>query len=58
VAHIGLIDAASLRPAQPGYGYDSKVSGFSGGVLGQSGPVTGGNQTGPTPATPQSINDL
>lgn len=58
VAHIGLIDVESLRQAQPGYGYNSPVSGFHGGVSGPSGPVTGGNQTRPTPSTPQSINDL
>ena len=47
LAHIGLIDVESLA-----HDYDSPVSGFEPGVSGQTGPVTGGNQTGPIPSAP------
>lgn len=55
LAHIGLIDVERLRQA---HGYDAKVSGFEAGVPGQNGPVTGGDQTGPTPLARLSGNGL
>jgi DNA primase len=58
VAPIGLIDVESLRRAKPGYGCDSPVSGFPGGVPGLNSPVTGGNQTGPIPPTCPSTKAL
>jgi hypothetical protein len=47
LAHIGLIEVESLAHA-----YDREVSGFDGGVSGENGQVTVGNQTGPTPSAP------
>jgi len=48
VAHIGLIDVATLN-ASGAATYNAKVTGFSGGVTGQNGQVTGGDQTPPSP---------
>jgi DNA primase len=48
-AQIGLIDIAKLR-----HHYDAKVTGFSAGVAGQNGHLTGDGKNGPSPksATP------
>jgi hypothetical protein len=53
VAHIGLIDVAKLR-----HDYNGKVTGFSVGVSGQNGRVTGGVETRPLPLAPLAVNAL
>jgi DNA primase catalytic core len=52
VAHIGLIDTAKLR-----HDYKTNLTGFSGGVAGQNGHLTGGDGTPPPPenGTPASL---
>ena len=44
VAHIGLIDVATLRAA---HGYGAGVAGLAPGVAGQNGRVAGGGETSP-----------
>jgi hypothetical protein len=53
VAHIGLIDAASLRTATARHDYKTNLTGFCRGVAGQNGHLAGG---GETPPPPVSIN--
>ena len=48
VAHIGLIDVDTLRPAHT---YEGKVAGFDRGVAGKNGQVAGGDGMGPSGAT-------
>jgi DNA primase len=55
VAHIGLIDVEQLRRR---HDYDGKVTGFSVGVSGQNGQVTGGVETRPLPLAPLAVNVL
>jgi DNA primase catalytic core len=49
VAHIGLIDAASLRTATARHDYKTNLTGFRGGVAGQNGHLAGGGETPPPP---------
>src|SRR5208282_251249 len=44
VAHVGLIEIAKLR-----HDYKTNLTGFSGGVAGQNGHLTGGDGTPPPP---------
>ena len=53
VAHIGLIEVARLK-----HDYNARVTGFSAGVPGQNGQVTGGVETGPLPLAPLAVNAL
>jgi len=53
VAHIGLIEIAKLRHA-----CKTNLTGFSPGVSGQNGQVTGGVQTAPLPVAPLAVNVL
>jgi DNA primase catalytic core len=53
IAHIGLIEVARLR-----HDYNARVTGFSAGVPGQNGQVTGGVETGPLPLAPLAVNAL
>ena len=55
IAHIGLIDVEALGRT---HRYEGRVSGFSRGVSGESPPVTGGVQTGPTPCAALEGNAL
>ena len=48
LAHIGLIDIEKLRQW---HAYNREVTGFERGVSEENGPVTGGDQTGPTPTS-------
>ena len=54
VAHIGLIEVADLRR----HDYGGRVPGFSVGVSGQNGQVTGGVEMGPLPLAPLPVNRL
>ncbi len=54
VAHIGLIEVADLRR----HNYGGRVPGFSVGVSGQNGQVTGGVEMGPLPLAPLPVNRL
>ena len=65
VAHIGLIDTASLRTATLAHDYHPPVAGgaanlagFSAGVAGQNGHLTGGGGTPPPPIAPLAVNGL
>jgi len=53
VAHIGLIEVAKLR-----HDYKAGVSGFSAGVPGQNGQVSGGVEIAPLPIAPLAGNAL
>ena len=46
VAHVGLIEVAELRGR---HDYKTNLTGFSPGVSGQNGQVTGGGETAPSP---------
>jgi len=46
VAHVGLIEVAELRQR---HDYTAKLTAFSPGVSGETGPVTAGVETAPTP---------
>jgi len=58
VAHIGLIDVASLRTATARHDCNARVTGFCRGVSGQNGRVTGGVETAPLPVAPLTVNAL
>ena len=49
VAHIGLIDAASLRTATARHDYKTNLTGFGVGVAGQNGHLAEGGETPPPP---------
>jgi hypothetical protein len=49
VAHIGLIDAASLRTATARHDYKTNLTGFCRGVAEQNGHLAGGGETPPPP---------
>jgi DNA primase len=55
IAHVGLIDVAELQRKQ---GYNAKLTGFSQGVSGETGQLTGGDETAPTPLAPLAGNVL
>ena len=59
VAHIGLLDVAQLKAkgAAP-YDYNAEVTGFSAGVSGENGQVTGGAEIAPAPLAPLAVNAL
>ena len=58
VAHVGLIEIAKLRQAVPAshHDYKTNLTGFAGGVAGQNGHLTGGDEMPPPPenGTPAS----
>jgi hypothetical protein len=60
VAHIGLIDTAKLRPDYKTQmaGGAANLAGFSMGVAGQNGHLTGGGRTSPPPLATLAINGL
>jgi hypothetical protein len=51
VAHIGLIDVQTLRQAAKAHDYKTNLTGFRGGVAGQNGHLTGGDETPPPPVS-------
>jgi DNA primase catalytic core len=53
VAHIGLIEVARLR-----HDYNARVTGFSAGVPGKNGQVTGGVETPPPPVSTNADRHL
>ncbi|HEX5399051.1 MAG TPA: CHC2 zinc finger domain-containing protein [Verrucomicrobiae bacterium] len=57
LAHVGLIEVASLRTATIAHDYKTNLTGFSAGVAGQNGHLTGGDGTPPPPenGTPASL---
>jgi DNA primase catalytic core len=55
VAHVGLIEVAELRRR---HNYNGEVTGFSAGVPGENGRVSGGVETAPLPLAPLAVNAL
>jgi DNA primase catalytic core len=55
VAHVGLMDVEQLRRR---HDYKTNLTGFSAGVLGENGQVTGGVETRPLPVAPLATNIL
>ena len=53
VAHIGLIEIAKLR-----HDYKTTLTGFSAGVSGRNGQVSGGVKIAPLPVAPLAVNGL
>ena len=49
VAHIGLIDVATLRQTGNAHDYKTYLTGFEGGVADQNGHLAGGGETPPPP---------
>jgi DNA primase len=58
VAHIGLIEVASLRTATTAHDYKTNLTVFSAGVSGENGRVSGGVETRPLPVAPLATNVL
>jgi DNA primase catalytic core len=58
VAHIGLIEVASLRTATTAHDYKTNLTVFAPGVSGKNGRVSGGVETRPLPVAPLATNIL